>query len=330
MQAFADRHEHVPLPDYDHPPQLETDNGTERRVGVEIEFGGIDTRTAATRIRSALGGGITQQSAHSFTVERTAIGDVKVELDLRYAHPAKNDEPDTSKWGREILGDFAGAVVPQEVITEPIEISRLEQTDRLVDCLAAAGAEGTADSPLYAFGLHLNPEAASLEASSLLRLIRAFNAANDWLREEINPDWGRRALRWARPHHTSWRERIMDPSYRPDMTGLIADYVRENPSRNHDLDLLPLFRHIDEDLVSHLSGEAHGASRPAFHYRLPDSRIGVEGWSVARDWNLWVAIERLADDEARLGEICKAWRRRSRGEISKAQWKASYMRIMMS
>ena len=29
--------------------------------------------------------------------------------------------------------------------------------------------------------------------------------------------------------------------------------------------------------------------RPTFHYRLPDARLSDPGWSIAPDWNRWVA-----------------------------------------
>jgi hypothetical protein len=40
--------------------------------------------------------------------------------------------------------------------------------------------------------------------------------------------------------------------------------------------------------------------RPTFHYRLPDARVSDPGWSIAPDWNRWVAVERLAVDRPRL------------------------------
>jgi hypothetical protein len=43
--------------------------------------------------------------------------------------------------------------------------------------------------------------------------------------------------------------------------------------------------------------------RPTFHYRLPDCRIDEPGWRPSVDWNRWVAVERLAEDPERLGEL---------------------------
>ena len=47
--------------------------------------------------------------------------------------------------------------------------------------------------------------------------------------------------------------------------------------------------------------------RPTFHYRLPDARVSDPGWSIAPDWNRWVAVERLAADRATLDMVCRTY-----------------------
>ena len=47
--------------------------------------------------------------------------------------------------------------------------------------------------------------------------------------------------------------------------------------------------------------------RPTFHYRLPDARLSDPGWSIAPDWNRWVAVERVADDRDRLDALGRAY-----------------------
>jgi hypothetical protein len=49
--------------------------------------------------------------------------------------------------------------------------------------------------------------------------------------------------------------------------------------------------------------------RPAFHYRLPDCRVNVPGWSAADAWNHWVYIEKLAADAALLRELMRERRK---------------------
>jgi hypothetical protein len=45
--------------------------------------------------------------------------------------------------------------------------------------------------------------------------------------------------------------------------------------------------------------------RPAFHYRLPNCMLDEPDWRIAREWNTWVAVERLAHDTARLAEMSR-------------------------
>ena len=47
--------------------------------------------------------------------------------------------------------------------------------------------------------------------------------------------------------------------------------------------------------------------RPTFHYRLPDAGVSDPGWSIAPDWNRWVAVERVADDRDRLDSLGRAY-----------------------
>ena len=47
--------------------------------------------------------------------------------------------------------------------------------------------------------------------------------------------------------------------------------------------------------------------RPAFHYRLPNCMIDEPQWTLAREWNLWVMIERLANDAPRLAEMSREY-----------------------
>jgi hypothetical protein len=49
--------------------------------------------------------------------------------------------------------------------------------------------------------------------------------------------------------------------------------------------------------------------RPAFHYRLPNCMVDEPHWTVAREWNTWVAVERLAADAGRLEELSREYLR---------------------
>jgi hypothetical protein len=94
--------------------------------------------------------------------------------------------------------------------------------------------------------------------------------------------------------------RLVAPDYWPGLSAFIDDYLDANPTRNRDLDLLPLLLHLDEPRVRAALPDEKINARPTFHYRLPDARVSDPGWSIAPDWNRWVAVERLAAERSRL------------------------------
>jgi hypothetical protein len=102
---------------------------------------------------------------------------------------------------------------------------------------------------------------------------------------------------------------------------LIDDYLAWNPTRDRELDMLPLFAHLDPDRVARGASRHKVKARPAFHYRLPDSRIDEPGWGVVLDWNRWVQVERLAADRARLDAMAGAWLARG-ADRDPAAWAA--------
>jgi hypothetical protein len=50
------------------------------------------------------------------------------------------------------------------------------------------------------------------------------------------------------------------------------------------------------------------SSRPAFHYRLPDCRLGDKKWSVADEWNRWWYVEAIASDNRLRAELIHLWK----------------------
>jgi hypothetical protein len=71
--------------------------------------------------------------------------------------------------------------------------------------------------------------------------------------------------------------------------------------------VLPLLLYLDEDRVRAMLPNEKINKRPTFHYRLPDARISDPGWSIAPDWNRWVAVERVAGDRAKLDSLGRAY-----------------------
>jgi len=131
-----------------------------------------------------------------------------------------------------------------------------------------------------------------------------------WLRAEIGVDPARRVLPFIGHFPDAYVRLVIDPGYAPDLGTLIDDYLEHNPTRNRELDLLPLFAHLDPGRVERALPDAHVKARPTFHYRLPNSRIDDPAWGgVIEEWNRWLEVERLAADPARLEEACTAYRR---------------------
>ena len=289
------------------PPQPLTVDGRPRRVGVEIEFAEVEVARAADLIAGLFGGRPERRDDYRFEVVGTRFGNFTVELDSLYAHP---DVAGKSKIPPEIKGKLASAVggvvglwLPNEIVAPPVGIDDLPELDRLIEVLRAHRAAGTRASILYGFGLQLNPEVAERSCPYVLRHFQAYLILSPWLREEIRVDTTRRLLPFADPFPQAYVRKVLAPDYAPGLETLIADYIEANPTRNRELDLMPLFADLAPDAVAGRVHDAHIKARPTFHYRLPNARIDEPDWGgVVGEWNRWVEVERLAADPARLEE----------------------------
>ncbi len=295
------------------PPRLTAPDGSPRRVGVELEFADLDAPSAARLVRDLYGGEITVENPHRCRVRNTRLGDFAVELDMRSAHPKKGDaEPGALdaflEKLRPLWGSIGSLVMPFEIAAPPVPFERLPELEVLVTGLRDRGAAGTGASPLFAFGLHFNPEVAATDADYVLDHLKAFLVLSPWLRAQIRVDPTRRMTGFIAAFPVEYAVKVTDPAYRPDMDTLIADYLEANPTRNRELDLFPLFAHLNPEALSAKITDPHVRPRPTFHYRLPNARIGDPDWSLAQDWNRWVAVEELAADRARLDSLGAAFR----------------------
>jgi hypothetical protein len=273
-------------------------------VGLEIEFGGISARDGAGMVRKLFGGTIEMEDEHRFHIRDTELGDFVSELDMQYAHRSEENrnepESDLGIKARKILGDVSAVIAPSEIVCPPIDIGSLSRLEGLVQQLGKSGAKGTSENPFYAFGFQLNPEIASKGADYVVSVLKAYVMLSDWLRAVIKPDLTRKVISFADPFPSDYALKIVDSNYWPDMPTLIDDYLFANPTRNRELDMLPLFSWLDEERVGAAVNDPLVNARPAFHYRLPNANLGEASWGIAADWNRWCVVERLAEDKNRL------------------------------
>ncbi|MCC2652214.1 MAG: hypothetical protein K0R61_3222 [Microvirga sp.] len=295
--------------DFALPPVLHNERGEMRTVGVEIEFVGPSAEKTVQALQEALGGRLIEEDPHAFALKESAIGDLTVELDSRILHPGKQAGTQRGVLPKiaALFGFAASYLVPCELVTAPTPIDRLEELNRILTILRRLGAKGTQDAPFYAFGLHFNPEIPRQDAATLTAFMKSFALLNSWLRREASPDATRNLLGFADPFPTEYVRRIVQPDYQPDIATFIDDYLIFNPTRNRDLDLLPLLHHFDAARVRAVLPNEKINGRPTFHYRLPDARVSDPGWSIAPDWNRWVCVERLAADREKLDAVGSAY-----------------------
>jgi len=291
-----------------------------RKVGVEIEFATVSVRQAAECVKEIFGGEVARVTAHRYMVSGTSHGDFEVELDSHYIHRMEAPEESTflaeevDEWLRwfqsslgETIGDIAASVIPCEIVCPPIRLDDLLLLDQTVDALTRLGAAGTRENPLYAFGAQLNPDIARKEADYVTAVLKAYVLLSPWLREVIAVDMTRRVFAFADPFARGYVRLITATDYWPDFDGLIDDYLMHNPTRNRELDMLPLFAWLDEARVRATVPDTRVKSRPTFHYRLPDANFGMADWTITREWNRWCEVERLAADSDKLRMVCEAY-----------------------
>jgi hypothetical protein len=308
------------MPEAIQPTLACTPDGNPRRVGVEIEFGGLDCASAARLVAAEFGGQVREVDPYRFVVEAEAYGPFTVELDTQYVHPGEaRDARERARLESERLGEALEAglriaigevtrlYLPTEIVCPPIPLGELARLDALAAQLRAAGAEGSRVSVLYAFGLQLNLDVPAFDAGTLLSYLRAYMVSAEGLRREIDIDTTRRVLPFVQPYPQAYLRHVLAPGYTPDLETLIAEYLIHNPTRNRDLDMLPLFMWLAPDRVRASVDDPRLKARPALHYRLPDCRIDDPDWTIVGEWNRWAGtVEALVAAPARLGEACEA------------------------
>lgn len=300
------------------PLSTQNPSGEERCTGYEFEFTGVEIPEAAGLVQSLYGGSVSRISTYEYHVEETLFGTFKLELDAqllrekKYEKTLKSIGIDLSTFKNiesieDKLKNMASSVVPFEIITPPIPLSKMPELQKLVDELRNWKAKGTGSSVLYAFGLHLNPEISSDSTQSLLNHLRAFVLLDPWIRKDAKINISRRITPYINEYKEEYLQLILSSAYQPSLEEFIRDYFRYDNSRNRPLDMLPVFKHLEPELTDSLLKETLTSGRPAYHYRLPNCSIEDPEWSLADEWNRWVIVEILANDTTVLNQYSKTY-----------------------
>jgi hypothetical protein len=305
------------------PPVLANKEGQERKAGFEFEFGNLPVLQTAEALQQSLGGELESKSPFEAVLHGSSLGKLRIERDADILKSVKH-----RKWLEQLGVEFTpGSIVheieanidnaskqlvPCEVVTEPIPFDQLGQLETLITTLNLLGAEGTQDSLIYAFGLHINPSIPDNDAATLVKYVQAFLLLRSWIIESAEIDITRRYLtKYIAPFPQPYMDLVLSTDYTPDLTAFIDDYLEHNPTRNRALDMLPILCQLDEARVLEGIDEEERKlvkGRPAFHYRLPDCKVNVPGWSAASSWNQWVYVEKVVANGELLQELIQEWR----------------------
>lgn len=299
-------------------------------MGVELEFAAVAAGRVASRISGLFGGSIDCDDPHRYRIEGTRFGRFVVELDSQFAHRQPGDNPVhgtglaamMGSFGdsmRALYGDIGSLVIPYEVVCPPIEIDRLTELEQLLAALREEGARGASDHVMHAFGAQFNPDIATRDPHWIMAVLKANILLSSWLRGVMSIAFARRLLSFVDPFPLAYARKILDPDYWPDTATMIDDYIDHNPTRNRELDMLPLFMWLDENRVRARLEPNLVRPRPTFHCRLPNANISEPMWSLTLEWNRWMVVERLADRPDLLAEMGPAYIANSQS-ILPADW----------
>lgn len=276
--------------------------GKPRHIGVELEMNGLSLDKLSATVAEFLDLRVDRASRYQHILYGDSAGPWVTELDFRLLKElGEKEQGHFEKDIENLLKLISKPLVPHELISPPITMRRLPEIQLLIEALRNAGAKGTSESVLNAFSMQLNPEVPSLEPHAITAYLKAFLCLYDWLHAQSSINMTRRLTTYVDPFPQKYILKVLADDYWPAThQQLIEDYLRDNPTRNRALDMLPLFAHIDSALVQRYTKDPLIAARPAFHYRLPDCEIHIPDWGVHLAWNGWLQVEALANDEARL------------------------------
>lgn len=302
---------------YQRPPFEKNFNNDLRKVGFEIEYSGLEIEESVEIINNLFGGKVKPYNKYYFTIEKTSAGDFTVKIDSSFLYEKKYaeildkvgirkaiKEQDHNIFNKieKVLEEVASGFIPNEIVTPPVSINKLDTFDPLIKEMKKKNAEGTGESLIYAFATHINPEVPSLDVDLILRYLRSFLLLYEWLFKELKIDFTRKLTSFIDPFAMEYMDLVLDPAYNPDLDKFANDYIRFNPKRDRPLDLYPVLGFLKPDTrEKEKSGIVK--TRPTFHYRLPNSEIDIRNWSLSYEWNYWWYVEKLAYEENEIEDL---------------------------
>lgn len=288
-------------------------------MGFELEFGNVPLQETSQIIQKLYGGEVKWKNRFSLVVENTRLGEFELVFDARLLHEKTYQKPfrkmnidmssiQLGEYNLEaevenVLASVASILVPYEIGTPPVAITQLQQLEPLREALFLHNAKGTKAFLTNAFATHINPEAPDTSVETLLGYIRAFLLLYPWMLRNLEIDLARRITPYIDPFPTEYADKVLPMSYQPDLVQLIEDYHAHNPDRNRPLDMYPIFSWLAKDRVEGYADIGKLTPRPTFHFRLPNSQMEEEDWSLEKVWNSWVKVEDLAADEDKLNRL---------------------------
>lgn len=288
--------------------------GAPRRVGVELEMIGLELNEIAEIVAQHLGLAISTDGRYRRILRGDPAGDWAVELDFDFLRRLGEREragedllEELRDSAEDLLKSLAELVVPMELVSPPLPMTRLGEINELIGLLREAGAKGSSESVGYAFSMQFNPEVPSEKPAVITAYLQAFLCLYEWLLMRADIDLTRRITSYVDPFPKDYVRKVVREDYAPDLGSLIDDYLAFNPTRNRPLDLLPLFLHLDEERVRAVTQDPLIKPRPALHYRLPDCQIHEPEWNLHVAWDDWLEVEALAADRKRLASCCRAY-----------------------
>lgn len=290
--------------DYDLPPRVNKDDGSPRMVGFELEFSGITLDETAKAVQSAVGGELQSVSPAERIIQTDSCGEFIVELDWAYLKEKASDMDrgeEGSDW-LELLSQAAALLVPVEVVCPPIPLTKLSALNPMISALRDAGAIGTEESLIAAYGVHINPELPRLDAETLFAYLRAFAILQWWLVDTHDVDATRKVSPYVDLYPEAYLREVLSKA-ESTMDEIFSDYFQHNATRNRAMDLLPMLSEIDSKRVRDAVDDQRIKARPTFHYRLPNCHIEHPDWSLSSSWNTWCVVERLANRKSELNAL---------------------------